>query len=792
MIKNYFKIAWRNLLKNKSFSAVNIIGLAIGMTGALLIALWLQNMLTMDRYHEKSDRLYVISNHDESNGQKSAWLYTPKIMGPTLKEEYPEIEEYSRFDNYNQFLTTYQDKKLMAKVAKADPGFLKMFSYPLVAGNKDKALKDENSIVLTESFSKSLFGNENPIGKIIKIDSVNLVTVDAVIKDLPSNTNVKFDYLLSYDYDKKLNYEDDDWFNNSLFTYILLKEGVDINSFNQKIKLVSQKHAPDFEGSKNTLEIFAFPFKDTYLYNNGEGGDYKSGRIDLVRLFTWIGAFILIVACINFMNLSTAKSEKRAKEVGVRKVVGAKRSSLIFQFISESILISLIALIISIGIVILLLPAFNSLVDKQLTISLLSWSTWFYLLIFAIATGIVAGIYPAILLSGFTPIKTLKENFSGNRKGFNLRSILVVLQFSISIILIISTIIVTQQINYTKNRDQGFNQNNLAYTAINGDLRKNYESLRNELLASNAVVSVSKNHSPITDAYSRGAGYSWSGSTLEDAKNLQFTRFSSDADAVKTLGLKISQGRDLDIYSYPTDSSGILLSESAVKKMRLENPIGTIIKGDDNNWTVVGVIKDFIIDSPFDRIEPLIVFGSKFFSLTIHYRLNPKNSTEQNLNTISNIFKKFNPDYPFEYEFVDKRYEEKFNEAKAVGTISTFFAGLTIFISCLGLLALISFIIELKTKEIAVRKVLGASMVQLTSLLTTNFIKLVFLAIIIACPIAYWVMNNWLKDYNYRIEIQWWMFVVAGLSAICIAFLTISFQTVKAALTNPVNSLRNE
>lgn len=792
MINNYIKIAWRNLLKNKAFSSINIIGLAIGMAGALLIALWLQNMLSMDRFHMKGDRLYVISNWDMNQGQMWAWVNTPKIMGPTLKKDFPDIEKFTRYDQFNNFLTTYNNKKIVSQVAFVDPGFFDMFSFPIVKGNKNKLLQNANSVVLTQKFAETLFGNSDPVGKTIKIDSVNLVTVDAVLQDLPNNTSMQFDYLLSWEYAKKIGYTDENWQNNSIETYVLLRETTPLEAFNNKIRLVSQNHINVGNNEiRSTNEIFAFPYQDAYLYNKSVNGAYTAGRIQLVHLFTWIGSFILLVACINFMNLSTARSERRAKEVGVRKVVGADRKSLIAQFIVESVLISFAAMILAVGCIILILPAFNNLVEKNLHISLLSGSNWLFLIIFTIITGVLAGSYPAFFLSSFKPLKTLKGKLNSYKRGLSVRSILVILQFSIAIILTIATIIIFQQIQHTKDRDRGYDDNGLLVSSISGELEKNYLNLRNELLASNAVVSVSKNMSPVTDRYSNGMGFSWPGSSESD-KKVSFNRFSTDADAVENLGFTLLSGRDIDIYKYKTDSNAMLLTETAVKSMRLQNPIGQVIHGDREDWTVVGVIKDFIVDSPYGETLPMIIFGPKSWFTNIHYRLNPNNSTVNNLKTVADIFKKFNPDYPFEYKFINKNFEAKFKETQSIGTLSMLFAVLTIFISCLGLFALIAYMAETRMKEIAVRKVLGASIGQLTSLLSVDFIKLVLMAILIASPIAWWVMDNWLQDYNYRIEIQWQYFAAAGLMAILISLATISFQTIKAALSNPVDSLRDE
>lgn len=796
MLKNYLKIAWRNLLKNKGFTAINIVGLAIGMAGALMILLWLQNMLTMDRYHEKSDRLYIMSNRDEHQGSKFAWVYTPKILGPSMKEEFPDIETYSRYSGENYFLTTYQDKKLKTKLSFVDPGFFNMFSFPIAKGEKTNLLNDLKSIVITAKKAKDLFGDDDPIGKIIKIDSVDQVKVQAVIEDIPSNSSFDFEGLISWEYAKSINYYDENWNNNSIFTYILLKNEVSLSDFNNKIKSFTRDHINGDNNSsssaiRSTVDIFAYPYKDQFLYNNGKGGEFKSGRIDLVNLFAWIGGFILLVACINFMNLSTAKSERRAKEVGVRKVIGADKKSLIFQFLTESILISLLAAVLSIIIIIIALPHFNELVSKNISISFLTASTWLFLLGFALFTGLLAGAYPAFFLSAFKPISTLKGKFKATTKGLSMRSVLVIVQFTLAIILIIATVVVYKQIDHSKERDRGYQENGLIYTEIEGNVEKNFKSIKNELLSSNAVISVSKNMSPVTDRYSSGWGFT-SDASLEDDKKISFNRFSSDADGVKTLGFTLINGRDIDVYKFPTDSNAVLINETAVQTLKLKNPVGSIINGDGRRLTVVGVIKDFVMASPFGKTEPTVILGPSSYFSVVHYRLNPARSTSDNLKTIEGIFKKYNPDYPFSYHFIDKVFENKFKETKAVGTIAMLFAGLTIFISCLGLLALIAYMAETRMKEIAVRKVLGASVPQITTLLSMDFIKLVIISILIASPIAWWAMNNWLQDFEYRINIEWYYFVIAGASAILISLATISFQSIKAALANPVDSLRDE
>lgn len=789
MFKNYFKTAIRSLLRNKGYSVLNILGLAIGMASALLILLWVQNEMSMDRFHEKEDRLYIMNNRDHFSGELQAWNTTPKILGPTMKQELPEVALTSRYSN-STFLFTVGEKKLKSNGAFVDSSFLKMFSFPLLKGKEPDVLNSNNKVVLTAQFAKALFGNTDPLGKTLRLDSTDLFTVSGILKDLPNNTQMKFDYLIPWSYLKKINQDDQYWGNNSVKTYILLKAGVRLDALNAKVRDIAVNHTKG-SGDVSITQVFAFPLSKMYLYNKSENGQYVAGNLLTVRLFSIIAVFILLIACINFMNLSTARSEKRAKEVGVRKVVGARKGALVLQFLTESIIISCIAFIVAIVMVTIALPFFNTLVNKQLHVDYGNGWFWAFALTFIIATGILAGSYPAFFLSSFSPVKVLKGTFKKAQSKVNPRSILVVVQFTFAIILIISTMIVSRQIHYIQRRDRGYNQDALLYTPLEGEIDKNYLLIRQELLNSRAVTSVTKSMSPITNQWSDGWGYSWQGSTPEDEK-MDFGRFSTDADFVKTMGMKLLQGRDIDIYQYPTDSTSVLLTETAVKAMRLQNPLGALIKGDDKNWRVVGIIKDFIINSPSDKIGPMIILGPGSWFNYLHYRLNPAHSTADNLKTIEGIFKKYNPDYPFGYTFVDANYAQKFASIQRTGKLATLFAGLTIFISCLGLFGLAAYMAETRKKEIGVRKVLGASVPNITTLLSKDFLKLVVLSFIIASPIAWYAMDQWLMGYNYRIPISWWVFALAGVLSVLIALLTVGFQAMRAARANPVKSLRTE
>ena len=789
MIRNFFKIAWRNLLRNKGFSFINIFGLAVGMASTILILLWIQNEISHERFHKKLDRIYTLNNRDKFNGELFAWNTTPKILAPTLQQDYPDVEEAVRITRAS-FLMSFGDKHLIESGNFIDPSFLKVFSFPLVQGNAASALNQVNNIVVTQKFAKKFFGNEDAVGKIIRIDSSDNFTVTGVMKDLPNNTSFNFEYLIPWSYMNKIGWNDSSWGNNSIQSYVLLKPGVSQSAFNAKIKNVTIDHTKG-TGDSSTTQVFIQPLKDQWLYSKSENGKYVGGRVETVKLFAVIAAFILLIACINFMNLSTARSEKRAKEVGIRKVVGAQKRFLIIQFVGESILLALFAFVLALVMVEISLPSFNDLVGKKLFIDFSNIYYWLFALGFILFTGILAGSYPAFYLSSYKPVKVLKGTFKASHALITPRKILVVLQFTFAIALIICTIIVEQQIKYAQNRDAGYVRDQLAYTFIQGDVDKHYESIRSELMSSGAVLAVSKSMSPITQQYSDGWGWQWTGSTQEDLKT-DFVRMASDADFVKTMGTRLVEGRDIDVYKYPTDSSAMLLNEAAVKAMHLKNPVGTMVNADGGIWHVVGVLKDFIYQSPYEKVQQLAVLGPKSWFNVIHFKLNPMHTTEKNLQAIQTIFKKYNPQYPFDYKFADESYAVKFRDEQRIGTLAALFAGLTILISCLGLFGLATYMAENRIKEVGVRKVLGASVLTITTLLSKDFLKLVVISLVIASPVAWWAMSTWLEKYTYRVNIGWWVFALAGLLSVAIALITVSYQSIKAAIANPVKSLRTE
>ena len=788
MFKNYLKIAFRNLLRNKGFSAINISGLAIGMASALLILLWIQNQLTYDRWYPKTDRIYELYNRDIFQGALWAWPNNPKPLGTAVKKDYSAVEDVARYNNVT-FLVTVGETHLNSRGAFTDSGFVNIFNFPLVSGDPLRMLGGPKNIVLTQHLALALFGTQDPMGKTVRIDSNANFTVTGVLKDLPTNTSFEFDYLLPWSFMTHLGWDDHDWGNNSVYTFVLLKPGASQTTFDAQIKNITIDHS----GHKETTRVFTQPMSRHYLYSKAENGELVGDRIRIVQLFILIAGFILLIACINFMNLSTARSERRAREVGIRKVVGAVKGSLITQFIGESILIALLSFGLALLLTAVSLDGFNQLIGKQLTIDYANPGLWLFSAGFILFTGLLAGSYPAFYLSSFQPVKVLKGTFKKVNALVSTRKVLVVLQFSFAIILIICTLIIERQIKYAQDRDAGYDRRNLVYTFTQGDFPKHYQSIKSELLSSGAAISVSESLCPITQHWSDGDGYSWPGSSIAD-KKLDFIHLGSDADFVKTMGATLVAGRDIDVYKYPTDSAAILINETGIKAMNVKDPLGMTVRNDDNHriYHIVGIIKDFILESPFVKIEPMMIEGPDTYFQVMHVKLNPARPLTANIAQAKGILKKYNPQYPADFIFADESYARKFYEEQQIGKLAALFAGLTIFISCLGLFALATYMAENRIREIGVRKVLGASVSGLATLLAKDFVWLVLTAFVIAAPIAWFAMRQWLSSYDYQVPIGWEVFALSGGLALFIAIATVSYQAVRAALTNPAKSLRTE
>ncbi len=792
MITNFFKVIYRNILRNKGVSAINISGLAIGMAAAILIMLWIQDERSYDEFHQNKDRIYEIWNRVGHEGQLSSWNSVPELTARALENDLPEVERAVRVDENNDFLFTTGDKKLMKSGLTVDSGFLQMFTFPMLKGNSATALNDPKSVVLTEKTAKSLFGEEEALGRAVKIKNNEIYTVSGILKNPPANSRFEFDYLLPWPTVKSGEKQDFGWDDNSTSTYILLKPNTTLASMAPKLKGLKQRYSE--EAKKLKWEFFAYPLNRWRLYSSFTNGvEDNGGRITFVKIFGIIAGLILLIACINFMNLSTARSEKRAKEVGIRKVVGAQKSSLIGQFIGESVFISFLSGILAIIIVQLSLSGYNQLTEKNLSLHYNNTSTWITFTGFILITGLLAGSYPAFFLSAFRPVKVLKGTYKKTNALVTPRKVLVVLQFTFATMLIICTIIVKQQIDHGRNRATGYNRENLVYHYMTGDIKKNYTLIKNELLESGAATSITKTNSPLTERWSDGWGQSWEGKDPEDRTS--FDRYLADEGLGTTAGLEFIQGRDFNLKAFHTDSTALIINESALKVMKLKDPIGKVVSDLGIDWHIVGVIKDFILTNPYEPTRPILICGAKSSFMTfevMHIKLNNQHPTAQNLDKVEAIFQKYNPEYPFEYKFVDEAYAQKFKNEQHQGTLAALFAGLTIFISCLGLFGLATYMAENRVKEIGIRKVLGASITSITALLSKDFVKLVLISFIIAAPLSYWCMQAWLQGYNYRVSIQWWVFVVACLLSVSIALLTVSYEAIKAAVANPVKSLGKE
>jgi len=795
MFRNYFMIAIRNLWKRKGFSAINITGLAIGMAATMLILLWIQDELSYDQFHKNKDRIYRVWNKVAFNGGYRCWQTCSALLKPAIEKDLPEVAIVARAKNVGQFLIKAGEKKIMNEGCIVDTGFLQIFSFPMLEGDPLTALNNNYSIVLTETTAKKLFGNEDAMGKVVTIGDKDNFTVTGILKDLPDNTAFDFDYLLPWSSQERQNGQgalDLGWGDNNIPTFVLLKDNVNFASVSGKIKKLKQQ----YDAASGTLnwELFLYPLDRWHLHAKfTDGAEDNGDRATFVKLFGAIAGFILLIACINFMNLSTAQSEKKAKEIGIRKVVGAGRSTLIVQFIGESTFIALLSGIVAIMIVQMSLPAYNRLTDKQLFLDYGNVLLWLAFVGFVLFVGLLAGSYPAFFLSSFQPGKVLKGTFKKANALVTPRKALVILQFTFAIMLIICTIIIKQQIDYAGSRNTGYNKENLVYQFMTGDIPANYTLIKDELLRSGIASAVTQTNSPLTERWSNGGGQDWEGKDPDD--QTEFDRYLEDEGLGITAGLQFIQGRDLDLKKFPTDSTGLIINESALGVMKFKDPIGKRVDDLGVTWHIVGVIKDFILTNPYEPTRPILICGAKsrymsFYTMLI--KMNGRNATSDNIKKMAAVFKKYNPGYPFDPKFVDEEYARKFSDEKRQGILAALFAALTIFISSLGLFGLAAYMAENRIKEIGVRKVLGASVTGIAALLSKEFIKLVIIAFLIAAPLAWLAMNKWLQIYSYRISIQWWVFALAGLLSITIALLTVSYLSVKAAMENPIKSLRTE
>jgi ABC-type antimicrobial peptide transport system permease subunit/AraC-like DNA-binding protein len=796
MFRNYLKIAWRNTLHNKVYSMLNITGLAAGMAVALLIGLWVINQYSYDRFLPGYKQLYQVemnltSQHNGTSTQTSIALPLTDV----LKKEIPGIRYVAEADNIGRMNhgLLVGDKKLYMEGGAAGPEFFKIFQYPFIKGNANSALKDLYSIVLTESTAKALFGDADPMGKSVRFDNSQNMTITGVIRDIPANATLKFNYLVPFAYSEATQGWIKDgrtkWTYNSFSAYVALEPGVTYEQIAPKIRDIVNKRSPEMKSLKP--EVILHPLKDWHLYNDFKNGKAVGGFVEYVRLFSIIGMLVLAIACINFMNLSTARSEKRAREVGVRKAIGSARIDLVYQFLLESVLITFISFLLGLLLVQLALPTFNTLTRADVHIPFDHIGFWGIMIVFVLFTGLIAGSRPAFYLSSFNPVKVLKGSIQMGRWASMPRKVLVVVQFTCSIALIISTVIVYQQIQYVKNRPTGYSADRLMMTDMNNDLSQHYEALKNDLLSLGVVESVASSTSPATQVYSHFSLEKWPGKNAGD-ENVNIGAIWVSDDYFKTLGMTFAGGHNFR-GDWKSDTLNVIVNEAMIRRIGLKDPVNQLITINFNKKPVriIGVVKDALMDSPYSPVEPA-VFGHNPFGFVVTYRLAKNAGTHTAIDKIGKVFGKYNPAYPYQYKFVNDEYEHKFNLEVLVGKLAGVFAGLAIFISCLGLFGLAAYVAEQRTKEIGIRKVLGASIAQVWLLLSRDFIVLVVISCVIASPVAFYYLHNWLQKYTYRVSIGVGVFIASGIAAIAITLITISFQAIKAALANPVKSLRSE
>ena len=807
MIKNYFKIAWRSFLSNKVYNSLNVLGLSVGMVCAGLIFLWVEDEVHYDQFNVKKDRLYFTKVNQQYDTYTATMGSTPGVMAPAMQTDITGIENTCRVtEDQTSLLFKIGEKTMYATGRYADTSFFSMFTLPFLQGNASVAFSQLHSVVLTEKTAKKFFGDDkNVLGKTVSIDNKQDYVVTGILKDLPQNSTLQFEWLVPFEVFYKQSPWAQKWGNSCVSSYVELKQGVELASVNKQLyNYLQQKQGT----TTATAHAFLFSMNDWHLYDDFENGKKSgNGRIVYVRLFSTIAWIILFIACINFMNLATARSEKRAREVGVRKVMGAGKKRLLIQFISEAFLLALIAAVIAVVIMILVLPAFNSLVQKELSPGLNNPVHIVAIIMLVVACGFVAGSYPSFYLSSFNPIFVLKGLKLKSGSAANIRKGLVIAQFTVSIVLIIGTVIIYQQIQHVKSRNLGFNKENLVQMNLQGDMLKNFRVIKQDMLSAGIAENVAVTDHETIYSGNNTTAVEWPGKAANS--NILVSQRLVSPEFIATAGLHIESGRDFqqtDIVEMnenakpkdPNQVFSVIITQSMEKILGNGTAIGKTMQlpgskeNEYYNLSVTGVVNDYVYGDMYGKSSPVIFYCIPQATSLMYVRTKPSNKPEQLLSKMEAVMKKDNPAFPFEYKFVDEQFNEMFMSEMLISKLSQVFASLAILISCLGLFGLAAYTAERRTKEIGVRKVLGASTHGLAGLLSKDFLKLVGFSCLVAFPVAWFIMNNWLKQYAYRISIHWQIFFIAGGAAMAIAAATVSFQAVKAALANPVKSLKAE
>ncbi|HYG17286.1 MAG TPA: ABC transporter permease [Ohtaekwangia sp.] len=784
MIRNLLTVTLRGLFKNGIYSFINIFGLAIGLACCTLILLWVRDEVSFDRFHEKSPLLYRVYQNIPANDGIATGGAIPLPLGEYLKSNEAAVKRVALTDWGSSHLLNYKEQRLLKDGLYAGEDFLTMFTFPLRHGNAATALKDPGGIVLTASTANAIFGDEEPMGKIIRVDDQMEMTVTGIIEDVPAASTFQFDYILPFSAyitgQTWVKAASEDWETNAFQLYVELQPDAAPDAVQQRIANAVKAHV-----NESQSQLILHPATAWRLYSMFENGKATGGSIEFVRSLSIVAAFILVIACINFMNLATARSERRAREVGIRKTVGSRKGQLVVQFLGESLCITILAFILSLGLVEISLPFYNDLVNKSLFIPYAETQFWSAAMAVVLLTGLLAGSYPAFYLSSFRPASVLKGRFSAGRTATP-RRILVTLQFCFTIFQIVGTIVFFKQIQHGKTRDLGYDRQNLIMIENNGDINKNYTALKNDLIQQGLAVAITKSNSPVTSIYAF-MDVSWPGKPEDQRPS--FATIATEYDYTKTLGASIMLGRDFSpLYN---DSSSVLLNQAAVDYMGLYEPLGKTIIWDRRNYTIIGVTENVLMGNPYKPVDPMMVVYDPTWVSDIMIRL-PDGNLHETLNRMEATFKKYNPTYPFVYRFADDQFNQKFTSIQLIGTLANIFSALAITISCLGLFGLAAFTAEQRTKEIGIRKVMGATVTQVILLLSRDFTKLVVIAFVVTAPAAWFLFNLWLNRFPYRIEIHWTIPALAGFIALTLALATVSYQAVRAAVANPVDSLRNE
>ena len=787
MFKNIFIVALRNLIRNKLYSLTNIIGLSIGIACTILILLWIFDEISYDRFHSNGDRLYQVMVNTDFDNVIHTWNSLPIPTYSALQTENSNIIHAAITDRGGEHLLAVGEKKIIMNGMAVSEQFLDMFKFPLIHGDVANILDDISSIVITESTAKALFGEENAMDQIIRVDDKKEMKIAGILKDIPNNSSIDFDFLLPWKYTEQnvawIREFADKWIGYSMPVYVELNDAARKTDVESSIKNMLQDHGME----DMQPELFLYPMHRWRLYSNFESGVEKGGLSVYVQLFSLIAVFIIVIACINFINLSTARSEKRAKEVGIRKSVGSTRNNLIIQFISESMITSIIAYIISLLITQLALPFYNNMVEKELFIDFQSWTFWAFSIIIVSITGMISGSYPAFYLSSFKPIKVLKGKVQMGRNANLPRKVLVTVQFAISILLIIGTVVIYKQMQMVKNRHLGYEQANLITVEFNDELKTNFKVIRDELLKTGEVESVAVSNSPITRIYNNNF-LEWPGKP-EDIM-VAFASIACDYDYIETMGIKVLEGRDFS-EDFISDSTAIIINKAGLEAMNLEDPIGTELVLGNQKRKLIGIVDNVLMESPYHDVRPLFMIMGElngFLSL----RIKETDNLQASLKTIENVFNKYNSAYPFEFTFADVEFQEKFKTIDMAQRSTSLFALLTIIITGLGLFGLAAYTTEQRTKEIGIRKVMGATVLSILTLISKDISRLVIIAFVISAPLAWWFLNSYLDRYPVRIDIQIWIFPLIGLFALVFALFIVISQGLRAAHTNPAVTLKDE